>query len=306
MPDEAGSQNTCEVFLSFSRKDYDAVIAFKQLLADAGVPVWFDEERIEGGEKWRESIARAIEGCKVVILAATQNSVDTPVVQRELLYARGENVAVILVYLQDPKTVTLPRQLKFEFGSEHFLHQDPQADRVDFALLRTLAKSHDVRSTVYDDHLAGLNARNAETLQQIDLLPDLLDRTGQTRAYQIFVSQGQSQSSPAAVPGYFSFMGPNSSSCRISAAPWFVITSKPSSKRKISPAVPRNAKRRSKSPGAKYAAAIRRRSPSPWRSASSSPARRTKPRSLSFSRTIPTVATLRPFTSLWRRGIWEF
>tara|TARA_R110002096_G_scaffold147220_16_gene306980 strand:+ start:17295 stop:18614 length:1320 start_codon:yes stop_codon:yes gene_type:complete len=193
MADETGSRNAYEVFLSFSRKDYESVVRFKQLLAEVGIPVWFDEERIEGGEEWRETIPNAIERSKVVILAATQNSVESAVVQREILYARRNNTAVVFVYLDAPKSVTLPKKVDFEFGNDHYLTQDPQADAVAFAILRALAKNHGVSSTVYEDHIARLNARNAETLQQIDLLPDLLDRTGQTRAYQIFVSKGKAK-----------------------------------------------------------------------------------------------------------------
>ena len=193
MSDETGSSISYEIFLSYSRKDANNVVKFKAQLEGAGInPIWFDKERINGGEEWRESITDAIDASKVLILCATQNSVDSRVVQKEVAYAHRHGTPVLFVYLGvERRNVKLPKKLDFEFGDDDYKKHDPEDETVAFPILRTLAENHDVPSTVYDDYLARRKARNADTARQIDLLPNLINRTDQTEDYQRFVAVGK-------------------------------------------------------------------------------------------------------------------
>lgn len=55
------------VFLSYAREDQAAVKRLYSGLCDAGVPAWFDHERLEFGDAYERKIFRAIDGARLFI-----------------------------------------------------------------------------------------------------------------------------------------------------------------------------------------------------------------------------------------------
>ena len=78
-----------QVFISYSRKDLAFV---EQLAADlqaAGLDVWYDLSGLEGGERWRIEIEKAIQESQYVIVVLSPNSVASTWVEEEILFARN-------------------------------------------------------------------------------------------------------------------------------------------------------------------------------------------------------------------------
>ncbi len=178
-----------QIFLSYSRKDAEAVLRFRDLLEQTGAgPVWLDLDRINGGAQWRETLAEAIESAKVLILCATRASVASKVVQREALYARRQSVPVFIVRFEDG--VALPKALDFEFGNEHYAAWNPADSEIPFPIHRTLA-GFGIHSVVYETYEGLGKARHADTIRKIDALPHLMDRDAQKTPYERFVAAGK-------------------------------------------------------------------------------------------------------------------
>ena len=56
-----------QVFISYSRKDVEAVGAIRDILEQNGISYWIDKEGIFSGENYKEVIVDAIETSKAVI-----------------------------------------------------------------------------------------------------------------------------------------------------------------------------------------------------------------------------------------------
>ena len=180
------------IFLSYSREDKDEVLLFKSLLEKSGVaPVWIDQERIHGGSKWRETIAENIEQSKVVLLCASPHSVNSEIVQEEVSYAKRHGVPVFFVFLRPIEKVILPRMLDMMFGNDDFKVWDPResADRIPFSIFRTLKEKYGISSSDYQAFESTRSSRDREIIRKIEMLPDLIDRIGQTRVCERFVLQ---------------------------------------------------------------------------------------------------------------------
>ena len=66
-----------DLFISYSRKDYDEVNAFVKRLQEQ-IPTltyWFDITGIESGDEFEEKIISAINNSKYVLFALSENSI---------------------------------------------------------------------------------------------------------------------------------------------------------------------------------------------------------------------------------------
>jgi hypothetical protein len=80
------------IFISYRRQEPDLSFA-RQLVADlgeAGHKVWIDIEGIEGGTTWTDEIQRAVETCYAYVIIISPDSLESPWVRKELLYALNE------------------------------------------------------------------------------------------------------------------------------------------------------------------------------------------------------------------------
>lgn len=96
MPDQA-------VFISYAREDLPAVQRMKAAFDAAGVPTWFDLERLEGGDDYDRKIQRNIARCAffLPVISATTERRHEAYFRREWSYAvdRARNIAEGAVFI---------------------------------------------------------------------------------------------------------------------------------------------------------------------------------------------------------------
>ncbi len=109
-----------DVFISYSRKDYDEVKAFVDMLKKRipTIDVWMDLKRITVADEFDEKIISAIDASSYVIFAVSPNSNSigegsSKWTKKELVYAQNTNKKVIPVLLNGAK---LNSWFLFEFG----------------------------------------------------------------------------------------------------------------------------------------------------------------------------------------------
>lgn len=109
-----------DVFISYSRKDYDEVKAFVDMLKERipKLDVWMDLEKITVADEFDEKIISAIDASSYVIFAVSPNSNSigegsSKWTKKELVYAQNTNKKVIPVLLNGAK---LNSWFLFEFG----------------------------------------------------------------------------------------------------------------------------------------------------------------------------------------------
>ena len=90
-----------EVFISYSRKDVEAVNTIRDILEQNGISYWIDKEGIFSGENYKEVIVDAIETAKAVIFVSSVNSNASINVIRELGYAVKQRRRIIPIMLDD-------------------------------------------------------------------------------------------------------------------------------------------------------------------------------------------------------------
>src|SRR5690242_7832316 len=76
-----------DLFISYSRSDWERVHPWVERLQAAGATVWIDRSGIDGALLWTQEIAAAIEGCRLVALMASAHSVASEHVVREVTLA---------------------------------------------------------------------------------------------------------------------------------------------------------------------------------------------------------------------------
>lgn len=96
-------------FISYSRIDTDFVVKLAQDLRKAGVNIWLDQIDIGVGDRWDNSVQKALKNCKSLLLIYSPDSVASENVLDEVYYVLGENRKVIPVLY---KKCEIPFRLK--------------------------------------------------------------------------------------------------------------------------------------------------------------------------------------------------
>jgi len=127
---------TADVFLSYSREDKARVLELAGKLRAAGVNLWIDQGGIDGAALWGESIVRALEGAKVLLLMVSPSAVSSHNVAKEVMLTSERKGNILPVHLEP---TTIPLSLKYPLaGIQHieFYHGDPDDNLK--AILRSL------------------------------------------------------------------------------------------------------------------------------------------------------------------------
>mgnify|MGYP002512807214 FL=1 len=113
-------ENKYDVFISYSRKDYNEVKAFVDMLKERipTLEVWMDLEGITAADEFDEKIITAIDASSYVIFAMSPNSNSvgensSKWTKKELVYAKNTGKKVIPILLKD---ASLNSWFLFEFG----------------------------------------------------------------------------------------------------------------------------------------------------------------------------------------------
>ena len=78
-----------QVFISYSRRDLTFVEQLAADLKEAGLDVWYDLSRLEGGVRWSRAIEKAIRDSQYMIVVLSPDSAELEWVEKEFLFASG-------------------------------------------------------------------------------------------------------------------------------------------------------------------------------------------------------------------------
>ena len=127
---------SADVFLSYSREDKARVLDLAGKLRAAGVNIWIDQSSIDGAALWGESIVRALEGAKVLLLMVTPSAVGSHNVAKEVMLTSERKGHILPVHLEP---TTIPLGLKYPLaGIQHIEFYNGDPDENLLAILRSL------------------------------------------------------------------------------------------------------------------------------------------------------------------------
>jgi len=129
---------SAEVFVSYASEDRERILDLVESLSGAGVSVWIDQMGIEGATMWSQEIVEAIDGCKVLILAISQQSTESENVVKELALASERRKKILPVCLESSG---IPKSMEYQLAGiqrvEYFAEEKEQGLQ---AMIRSLAK----------------------------------------------------------------------------------------------------------------------------------------------------------------------
>jgi TolB-like protein/cytochrome c-type biogenesis protein CcmH/NrfG len=99
-----------DIFISYSRTDFDRAVRLVEQLRQSGLSVWMDTAGISAAEQWSAEIVDAIEAATAVILLISRKSNSSVNVHREIALASESNKYIVPVELE---RVPLSRELKY-------------------------------------------------------------------------------------------------------------------------------------------------------------------------------------------------
>ncbi len=89
-----------EIFISYSRRDFDTVKAIKdQLDRELGIECWMDIDGIESGEQFEEVIVKAINTHEVFLFMLSPHSMASEYALDELAFAKRKGKRTVLLYI---------------------------------------------------------------------------------------------------------------------------------------------------------------------------------------------------------------
>lgn len=91
-----------DVFISYSRKDFDEVSALMEAIRKEipDLSMWFDVNGIESGDDFEEKIIDAIDNSSFLMFALSDNSLDSEWTKKEVMYAKNTGKRVVPVLLK--------------------------------------------------------------------------------------------------------------------------------------------------------------------------------------------------------------
>ena len=111
-----------DVFISYSRKDFDEVNTFVEMLKRRipTLDIWFDLTGIESGDEFRDKIISAIKRSQYVLFALSINSDQSKWTRKELQFASGKGKKIVPILLKGSKLEDMDWFL-FEFGGVSYV-----------------------------------------------------------------------------------------------------------------------------------------------------------------------------------------
>ena len=88
-----------QVFISYSRKDYELVKEFYDRLCGLGYDVWIDKDGIRSGDAFKKEIAQAIKCSCCMVFFSSENANASDWTTKEVSYAVNKKVPIIPVKL---------------------------------------------------------------------------------------------------------------------------------------------------------------------------------------------------------------
>ena len=88
------------VFLSYSTKDHHFAELAGIKMAESGIALWRDQGQLRAGTEWRGGIERGISDSIAVLVALSQNSVESSYVTFEWAYGLGKSKTIVPLKLE--------------------------------------------------------------------------------------------------------------------------------------------------------------------------------------------------------------
>src|SRR5215216_1753941 len=106
-----GATIMSHVFISYSRRDSEAVDQIVTRLEAENFTVWLDREDIHGGDLWREAIVEAVDNAYAFVLMLSPSSAASDNVRKEVDLAEGAGKALLPTLLAQTQ---LPARLRYQ------------------------------------------------------------------------------------------------------------------------------------------------------------------------------------------------
>lgn len=116
------------IFVSYSHKDCERVLAILEELNKEGFRIWYDEG-IEWGTEWPESIANHLDGCAVFMAFHSKTSIASRNCRQEVNYALKQGKEILSVYLEE---VELSKGMDMQLSSYQSTFPYQYADQQEF------------------------------------------------------------------------------------------------------------------------------------------------------------------------------
>lgn len=129
-----------EIFISYRRADEPTARLLYNLLKDRGVEAWYDA-KIEAGEDWRTTTARALDAAPIFVLLLSRLATESGDIAKELAAATHKQKLVVPVRLDD---MQLEGMFLYELASRNWIdaHKNTEVKLAELAdKLATLVKA---------------------------------------------------------------------------------------------------------------------------------------------------------------------
>ncbi|HSJ90258.1 MAG TPA: TIR domain-containing protein [Anaerolineales bacterium] len=112
------------VFISYSRRDSEAVDQIVTRLEAENFTVWIDREDIHGGDLWREAIVEAVDNAYAFVLMLSPASAASDNVRKEVDLAEGAGKSLLPTLLAQTQ---LPARLRYQLAGIQWIeyYRDP-------------------------------------------------------------------------------------------------------------------------------------------------------------------------------------
>ncbi len=104
------SASEFELFISYSSQDRERVLAIAAELEAAGVRLWVDRAKIEGGTAWGREIVLGVQGCKVFALMCSDSCMRSRNVAQEIQLAWKYQKPYLPLLLE---SISYPEQVEY-------------------------------------------------------------------------------------------------------------------------------------------------------------------------------------------------
>ena len=101
-----------DIFISYAGGDEPWASKFVDALTKEGVSVWYDRAQLKGGERWQETIERALRESRIVIALLSPDYLSNPTTFFELGAAVGDKKKIIPILTQDVEQTRVPSLLR--------------------------------------------------------------------------------------------------------------------------------------------------------------------------------------------------
>ena len=131
-----------DVFISYSRQDWNIVEKICNLLKDNNISYWLDQEKIHDGSRFLAEISTAIRKCKITLFVSSNDSNQSIFTAKEVAFAFNSGKYIIPYKIDNSK---------FSENLELILSDLNFVEAVPFNIEKAQKLVSDIKSLLYGD-----------------------------------------------------------------------------------------------------------------------------------------------------------